>query len=180
MSGGSVEKSSGGSAASTLFEQVYRRYRRVLLKYFHRHAIHHGEVEELVQETYLRLITNPHGAELEHAEGYLFTIASNLVRDWHRTRLTREALAGAVLPAQRSGEGTESIDAERIVAAREDARRVAAALASLPVLTRDIFLLNRFEQVPYRTLARHYQTTVAEIRKHMSLAFRALDEAIGR
>jgi RNA polymerase sigma factor (sigma-70 family) len=161
----------------TVFEQVYHSYRRVLLKFFHRRSINAGEVEELVQETYLRLVTARQGANLNHTEAYLFTIASNLANDWHRTRVTRQALAAEVLPTQR-GPDSEEVDAERISIARQEARLVEAALIELPELTRDIFLLNRLDRVAYRELARRYNVTVAEVRKHMSVAFRALDDAI--
>ena len=123
---GSAKTNDKDRTASTLFEQVYHRYRRVLLKYFHRKSVHSAEVEELVQETYLRLVANPHGAALDYAEAYLFAIAANIANDWHRSRLIREALMAAVLPTQRS-EDSEPINAERIVMAREEAQRVAAA-----------------------------------------------------
>jgi RNA polymerase sigma-70 factor (ECF subfamily) len=163
--------------AHTMFEEVYHRYRRVLLKFFHRRRIPGVDVEELVQETYLRLVASPQVATLDSPAGYLFTIASNLASDWHRTRLTREALAAQLLPTQR-GPDSEHIDAERITIARQEALRVTAALDALPQLTRDIFLLNRLERIPYRTLAHQYEVTVAEVRKHMSAAFVALDDAI--
>jgi RNA polymerase sigma factor (sigma-70 family) len=163
--------------APTVFEQVYRRHRRVLLKFFHRRSINSGEVEELVQETYLRLVACAQGANLNHTEAYLFTIASNLANDWHRTRLIRQVLAAEVLCTQTNLD-SEDIDVERLTIARQETRLVAAALEQLPELTRDIFLLNRLERVSYRTLARRYDLTVAEVRKHMSLAFGALNEAI--
>jgi RNA polymerase sigma factor (sigma-70 family) len=163
--------------ACTMFEEVYHRYRRVLLKFFHRRGIPGRDVEELVQETYLRLVASLQVAKLDSPAGYLFTIASNLASDWHRTRLTREALTTQLLPAQR-GPDSEYVDAERITIARQEVLRVTAALDALPQLTRDIFLLNRLEQIPYRTLARQYEMTVAEVRKHMSSAFMALDDAI--
>jgi RNA polymerase sigma-70 factor (ECF subfamily) len=163
--------------ARTVFEQVYRRHRRALLTFFHRRSINSGEVEELVQETYLRLVACAQGANLNHTEGYLFTIASNLANDWHRTRLTRQVLAAEVLCTQTNLD-SEEIDVERFAIARQETRLVATALEQLPELTRDIFLLNRLERVAYRTLARRYDLTVAEVRKHMSLAFRALNDAI--
>jgi RNA polymerase sigma-70 factor (ECF subfamily) len=167
-----------GCMAPTRFEEIYRRYRRVLLKFFHRRRIHGGDVEELVQETYLRLVTSPQGgAQLDSPAGYLFTIASNLANDWHRTRLIREALTGQMLPVQR-GLDSEQVDAERINMARQEMGRVIAALDALPQLTCDIFLLNRLERVPYRTLARQYEVTVAEVRKHMGSAFMAVNEAL--
>lgn len=173
----SQETAAENRISPTVFEQVYRNYRRVLLKFFHRRSINAGEVEELVQETYLRLVTARQGANLNHTEAYLFTIASNLANDWHRTRLTRQALAAEVLPTQR-GSDSEDVDAERISMAQQEARLVEAALLKLPELTRDIFLLNRLDRVAYRQLARRYNLSVVEVRKHMSLAFRALDDAI--
>src|SRR5579862_4729914 len=119
--------------APTMFEEIYHRYRRVLLKFFHRQRIHGGEVEELVQETYLRLVTSPQTANLDNPAGYLFTIASNLATDWHRTRLTRESLTAQLHPTQR-GPDSEAIDAERITIARQDVLRITVALDALPQL----------------------------------------------
>src|SRR3989337_2032427 len=87
-SGSAVDACNGTPAASEndyderceFIDQLFRRYRYSLLRYLHRLTGDTGEAEDVIQETYLRLIRAENLDRLESkARNYIFTIATNLV-----------------------------------------------------------------------------------------------------
>ncbi|MEM9762318.1 MAG: sigma-70 family RNA polymerase sigma factor [Pseudomonadota bacterium] len=92
--------------------------------------------EELVQESWFRWASRQYdSASIASIQR---KIVRNLALDWYR----RVRLERAYLAEQRSDPAPDS---EQIHLAREDVRRVAAALTELPERTRQAFLLRRVE-----------------------------------
>ncbi|WP_204310088.1 RNA polymerase sigma factor, partial [Enterobacter cloacae] len=84
-------------------------------------------------------------------EAFLFTVASNVLRDRHRMLKVR-----AALPAQDLMDASvidAPVDPERATAARRRSAQVAAVLRGLDPEVRRVFLLNRFEGYSYRQLS---------------------------
>ena len=68
--------------------RLFEEQRDTLNRYFLRRTAHAWDAQDLVQEVYLRLLrADRHGAQdIRNPEAYLFTIASNLLRDRWRAR----------------------------------------------------------------------------------------------
>lgn len=65
-------------------------------------------------------------------------------------------------------------------AASEDARiaRVEAIIAKLPELTREVFILHRFEDLNYGCIARRLDIDVEEVEAHIAATMIALRRAL--
>lgn len=64
---------------------------------------------------------------------------------------------------------------------RADAARVArveAAIHSLPPITREVFILHRFDDLGYERIARRLGLSVEEVTRHMADAILQLDRAL--
>ena len=64
---------------------------------------------------------------------------------------------------------------------RTDGTRVArieAAIASLPPITREVFILHRFDDLGYERIARRLGLSVNDVTMHMVTAIRQLDLAL--
>jgi RNA polymerase sigma-70 factor (ECF subfamily) len=115
----------GGSGDA--FQELYRRWEGPLHRFVHR-STGGRDAEDLVQETWLRVVR----AAARYDPGrrfstWLFQIAVNLCRDWHRR--PPPAPAGAEPAAAASAAVAEAaIDARRLVAALPDAQRSALVL----------------------------------------------------
>src|SRR5262245_6626094 len=111
------------------FEELCRRWERPLYHFIHRHT-GGRDVEDLYQETWLRVVRaagrfDPRG----RFSTWLFQIAVNLCRDWHR-RPPAEPVdpvhADAI--AARDGAPDAALDARRLLAALPEAQRSAVIL----------------------------------------------------
>jgi RNA polymerase sigma factor (sigma-70 family) len=135
-----------GQDIATLFQMHHRDLKRFLIR-----RVQSSEVAaELAQEAYLRLLRVPTMDRIKDLRGFLFTIASNLARDYLRQR----ARYGHV----DSGPLDLSIPSPApSVEARVDAQRHAAllqqAIDELPSKTRAVFVLYRVEGCSYRDIA---------------------------
>lgn len=124
-------------------------YGPVLRRYFRR-RVSEEDVDDLVQDVFLRLQSTQSHEPVENVEGYLFTTARNVLVSQHREQ------AAKLLVLREEWTGTEAADPlspERIAIAHEEYQRVIAAICNLPPRTRQAFELNRFENLTYEEIA---------------------------
>jgi RNA polymerase sigma-70 factor (ECF subfamily) len=111
-------------------QELYRRYERPLHQFLSRHT-GGRDVEDLLQETWLRAVRAAGRFDPRRRfSTWLFQIAHNLARDWHR-RPPPEPAAAIEPPVTGTGsaEATESaIDVRRLLAALPEAQRSAVIL----------------------------------------------------
>jgi RNA polymerase sigma-70 factor (ECF subfamily) len=110
-------------------EELSRRYERPLFHFIHRHT-GGRDVEDLYQETWLRAVRAARRFDARRRfSTWLFQIAVNLCRDWHR-RPPPEPLdpARADALAAEDGPPDAALDARRLLAALPEAQRNAVIL----------------------------------------------------
>lgn len=149
--------------------QVNRRWRPALMSFFLRRVHDHAEAEDLTQEVFSRLLGRQDQAPLH--EGYLFSVANNLLRDRARRTRVRSAYRQALSVVD--GAGVELLDPFKILQARSTLAQVGDTLNELPELTREIFVLYRLENISMDSIAESLgisNTTVkVHVRKAMAL-----------
>lgn len=121
-----------------------------LRRYFSR-RVDAADVDDLVQEVFLRLQTAESDAPIDNVERYLFTAARNALISRHRRRTARSAMLHDEL-----SEGLEIADQrspERIVIGQDEYRRVLEAIQNLPPRAREAFQYHRFENLTYQAIA---------------------------
>jgi RNA polymerase sigma-70 factor (ECF subfamily) len=104
---------------------------------------------------------------------YVFTIATNLLRDHARKSRTHERpahcsfdeISGTPEPAL-----TDDIDPERVLLSEERLQLVLAALAELGERTADVFVLVRMEKMKQREVAALYGISVSAVEKILARA----------
>ena len=72
------------TATSDLRARLDARFHGPLMSFFSRRLRDRTDVEDLTQETLLRVINAQADRHIEHAESYVFQIAANLLRDHQR------------------------------------------------------------------------------------------------
>ncbi|MEO0622185.1 MAG: sigma-70 family RNA polymerase sigma factor [Pseudomonadota bacterium] len=128
-------------------EEIFVRDRDKLIATACAIVANRAVAEELVQDSWLRWGTR--GYPPQSAGPIFQRIVRNLALDWTRRSRT-ERLA---LTAQLHLEETAP-DSERVVAARDELRRVVAALEALPERTLLAFRMHRIDGKPYAGIAR--------------------------
>jgi RNA polymerase sigma-70 factor (ECF subfamily) len=104
----------------------------------------HSEAEDLTQEVLLRVLRASQAGQVDRADGYVFKVAINVLRDRHRRAVRRgspdfvpldEALAGDL-----ERQLVEDLSPERVLLSRESLANVLRAPEELGERTRNIFI----------------------------------------
>jgi RNA polymerase sigma-70 factor (ECF subfamily) len=125
-----------------------------LRRYFSRRAPA-DDVDDLVQDVFLRLQSARPREPVANMEAYLITIARHVLASRRRGLAMRccalhDALEDVPEPAS-------DLSPERIVAARQDWARAMSAVRDLPPRARAAFQLYHFEEMTYSAIAEHMQ-----------------------
>jgi RNA polymerase sigma-70 factor (ECF subfamily) len=149
-------------------EQLVRRYRLPLRRFFERRLKAGADPDDLVQDVFVRLARQGHTEAIQHLDGYVFQIAANVLRDYLRRRAVRaEELNHTQLGDQDLEAG---FSPERVLLGQEAVERLIAALHQLPEKTQAIFALYHFESVSQVHIAQRLGMPLSTVEKHMARA----------
>lgn len=159
-------------------ENLYNTYRASLLKYLIG-LLPGGRQDalEILHETYVRLLQQEDLERIQqNPRAYIFTIATNLVTDWLRRRNSRrqelhDSFDELEFPC-------DEMTPTRALSWEQSLAQLKQALMELPLLTRQIFLLSRFDELTYPEIARELNISTRTVERHMSSAFHALQHSL--
>ena len=142
-----------------------------------------GDVEDLVQELYLK-IQGLDGEAIDNPPAYLYRLASNLMLD----RMRRQRRAGARDAEWRRDnhasmgalDVVDAPDAEAAVIARQRLDKLTQALTTLAPLTQTVFKLHKFDGLTHAETAERLGISRSAVEKHVSLALKHLLTKVGR
>ncbi len=160
----------GREAAAT---ELVARHARGLARFLAAAGADHGELDDLVQETFIKAFRALDSWRGEAAfRSWLLSIASNLLKDQHRRRKGRTVLS------LEDGDLAAQDDPAATLDAREAERQLAAGLERLPRLQREVFLLRAQQGLEYEAIAQALDTTPGSARVHYHHAVKRLKELI--
>jgi RNA polymerase sigma-70 factor (ECF subfamily) len=135
-----------------------------------------SEIDDLVQEVFLRMQPRAERSPIDYLDRYLFAVAASVLTDRARRRLVRHQSSHESF--EEVHHPTEERSPERVLLDREALKRTVDAIAELPVRTRDIFVLHRFEERTCDAIARDLGISVSAVEKHVMRALRLLRDRI--
>ena len=150
-------------------------YHPALLQYFRRKARDQNEIDDLVQEVFLRVVARRSAEPVENVGAYIFQTAASVLADRHRRGTVRHVINHIEFDAERHN--SADFDAARVLEGRQALRSAVVALQALPERTRDIFILRRIEGFAYRDIADRFGISVSAVEKHMVRAIHHLVSA---
>lgn len=158
-------------------DELYRNQRARLFRLFARRASN-DEAHDLVQETFSRFARRAEDGtdEVTEPEAYLTTVATNLLRDRAKFAV-RRATAYHQTFDDATMAGRHPIDQ---LEARDELRRLDAAVQRLKPRMRQVFLLQRVEGMTYAQIAESTGVSVKSVKKQMAKALFELRRDFGR
>lgn len=168
------------------FAQLMRRYERPLFNYLARMLGNGAEAEDMFQETFLRVHTHlDRFREGAPFRPWVYRIATNLCRDrlryWRRRpQVSLDAASSATpdAPALADRLPAREADPEAAASAAETAARLEAAVAGLSAKHRAVFLMARYEGLPYAEIANALRVPVGTVKSRMNTAVKELLAAL--
>ena len=136
-------------------EALFAAHHRPLYRYFYRALGHTETARDLTQDVFLRVTraSAPVGSPAE-IQAWLFSIARNLLIDHVRRRERSPAVADI------AGTGV-------LAGSQETDAAVRQALAELPALDRDVFLMREVAGLDYGQIAAACELTAAGVRSRL-------------
>ena len=151
------------------FDEIHNTFNSRLFNFLSRLSNRRDVAEDLLEETWLRLVKYSHRLRPETQLGaWLFTVARNLHVSYCRSRLLEDSRAADLIGLwpSRSG-GPSPIEAAE---ASEAQRRIATALAALPAIYREALLLTAIEGLRPSEAATICGVTAEAMRQRLSRA----------
>lgn len=128
------------------------------------------DIEDLMQETFLRVASLERPETITSPKAYIFTLAHNLVVDHYRKTKSNFIDHSVILEECR--EAVIHPGAERGLDAQRDLEMLQEAILKLPEKTRQIFISRKFHDRSYVQLACDFGMTEQAIRQHVSRGLR--------
>ena len=160
----------------TALDQLARRYGQALSRFFERRVERKADVPDMVQDVFLRLSRLRDLSAIAKPEHYLFTAATNTLRD--RARRAAVRCTGAHERFDEDLHGGSDFSPARVLEGREAIARLNAALRTMPERTRDIFVLRVFEEQKMAEIARALGISVRATEKHYARAMAQVARAL--
>ena len=166
---------SGDQAA---FDAVHDAFNGRLYNFLARLSNRPDVAEDLLEETWLRLVKHARRLRPDTRLGpWLFTVARHLHASYCRSRLLEDSHHTSLLGLWPCGRSAASpFD---VLEATESARRLVAALASLPVLYREALLLIAIEGLRHSEAAEICGVSAEAMRQRVSRARALLARRLG-
>lgn len=137
-----------------------------------------SDIDDLIQEAYCRLSAISAPEQILRPDGYFFQIVRNLLREQiRRSQLVRIDATAAIdtLPF-----GDDGPSPERVTSARDEWRRVQAAMDTLPPRCREILRLRKIEGLPQKEIAQRLGVSESIVENDAVKGLRLIQQWLGR
>jgi RNA polymerase sigma factor (sigma-70 family) len=152
-----------------------QRWNRSLLRFLGRRARAGIDVEDLAQETYLRLLRARDLSDVQNPQAYLLRVASHVASEW-RNRQPPEELFETVDDSALVDELIPEVALEAEISRQQ----LDKALEDVSPTTRAVVLLKYREGRQCKEIARELNLTERQVRRHLTRAFERLRLALKR
>lgn len=136
---------------------------------------------EIVNDVCVRLLERPVPQDVENPVAFLRAVARDVAIDRHRARLRRPetALEPELLEAQAPLCAAARLSPPELACAAEQCRRaLLSAIAGLPEVCRDVFVLTKLYGLPQDETARRLGISRGMVARHLARALRGVQPVL--
>ncbi len=143
-----------------------------------RRALPGLDPDDIIQESYTILAELESVDAIHYPRAYLFQVARSVIT--RHVRRTRIVPIHAVDDLERLDHPDDAASPEQQAIDRDELRRLAHAIAAMPLKTRQAFILRRVEGLPQREIAAQMRISENTVETHISRGIRFLIDWFGR
>lgn len=149
-----------------------------MIQFLRRNWRDQSEIEDLLQEVYARVFEAARAQPPAAAKAFVFTTARNLLIN--RVRQQQIVAIESVADLEKLGVVQDEPGPDRNVVARDELRRLQAALDRLPPRCREAVILRRVEGLSRREIAQRMGIGEGTVKDYLALAVSALSDMLYR
>ena len=157
----------------TLLKTWRRDWNRTLMRFLGKRVRARVDVEDLAQETYLRVLRARDLSDVANPEAYLLRVASHVVVEWR----TRQLPADSMDALDELAVTTDSSPELEIEATLSQAR-LERTLATMPPVMRAILLLKLSHQRTARQIATELELTPRQVKRYLVRGYALLHSTL--
>jgi RNA polymerase sigma-70 factor (ECF subfamily) len=174
-----AEEPGDAGAEPVTFEVFFTDHRRALSSYLRRRMASEADVQEVVQESYARILSYGYGCSRPPPvwKALLYRIATNLA--YSHGRMDRARNRAGHVPLEDVDLVSEAPCQERTVLAQQELQIVRRVILELSPKCRKVFLLSRTHRKTYPEIAGICGISVKMVEKYVSQALAALRRELG-
>lgn len=161
---------------SASFRELFLSNRRALLRYLNR-RVGRENAPDLLQETFVRLLSRETTAEIVDPPAYLRRTAGNLANDFARHRDREQKLVDPA-SAESIDAASDEPGADNLIEHAQRSARLAETVASLPPRCREIFEMRVSQNMSQRDIAIKLGISRKTVEQHFHLAMERCRAAI--
>ncbi len=159
------------------FSEHVQRHEPAIRAYLHG-LVNSSDVDDLVQETYIRLLRAHERGPIDHPRGLLFATARNAARDLFRRRTTANTIPITEFVASRVFDAAPN--AAETASRQQETDLLATAIAELPPRCREVLVLRKFENLSHREIAEKLGISVHTVEAQLTKALHRCEEFFAR
>lgn len=148
-------------------DALHRREGRKLQRFLRRLLENPTDAADATQETYLRMVAALARTNIEHPSALLFRVAHNVALRMRNRQRFERTLFAAANEADLAGIVDGYALPERELIARQELKRLAAAIDELPPRCREVFLLSRADGLSNGEIAVRLDISRNMVEKHV-------------
>jgi len=149
-----------------------QRWNKSLLKFLGRRVRASVDIEDLAQETYLRLLRARDLGEVRNPQAYLLRVAGHVVAEWRDHQPPEDPLT--LIDDDETGEDGPECELDADVSQI----RLDETLADFSALTRAVLLLRFRDEYSYKEIAERLSLTERQVRRHLTRGYEKLRETL--
>jgi len=134
--------------------------------------------DDVVQDTYVRLLRAKERGPIASARGLLFATARNAARDLIRRRAVAQTFP--ITESDASCVFDEAPGVAETVSRRQESDLLAAAIAELPPRCREILVLRKFENLSHREIAQRLGIAEHTVEAQLTKALHRCEDYFAR
>jgi RNA polymerase sigma factor (sigma-70 family) len=157
------------------FEAEVRPHEAALKGYLQSRFSGLGEVDDVIQETYIRILRAHRIAEVKSAKAFLFTTARNAALDLIRQRRATIPLG----PGDGSDLAADAPDAAEQVDHQQELDVLAEAVGRLPGRCREVMLARYRDGLACKEIAQRLELSPETVKVHLARGMRRCAEYFG-
>jgi RNA polymerase sigma-70 factor (ECF subfamily) len=154
------------------FKEAFDQYFDAIRNYIYFKTSDPDMADDLAQDTFVKLWETRAKIDTNTIKSYLYTIANNLaINQLKRNQLFYKFARTPIA-------STESKSPEYLIMMKEYEKKLNEVIASMPDGSREVFLMNRIEDLKYREIAERLGISVKAVEKRMSKALQIIRDTL--